>query len=55
MTTEPSNVIPLRKRGRIVRHPERRPRNGHSADCPYPTTDPTVCPICQGLRKGADT
>jgi hypothetical protein len=49
--TEPSNVVPLRRR-RVTRHPERRPRNGHHADCPYPTTDVTHCTICQAIRKG---
>jgi hypothetical protein len=32
--------------------PERRPRNGHHADCPYPATDAQWCTICASIRKG---
>lgn len=35
--------------------PERRTRNGHHGDCPYPTTDPQWCTICASIRKGATT
>jgi len=30
----------------------RHPRNGHTADCPYPSRDPRTCPICRGERLG---
>jgi hypothetical protein len=35
-----------------VTRPERRGRNGHTADCPYPRRDPHACPICRGERIG---
>ncbi len=28
----------------------RRPQRGHTADCPYPTTDPNHCGICRSER-----
>jgi hypothetical protein len=34
--------------------PERRPRNGHHGDCPYPTTDAKWCAICASIRKGRE-
>lgn len=36
-----------------VEYPERRSRNGHYPDCPYPATDPQWCAICASITKGA--
>ncbi len=32
--------------------PQRRGRNGHTADCPYWKRRPAGCPVCAGERKG---
>lgn len=32
------------------RYPPRRPRNGHSPDCPYPKTDAQTCAVCASER-----
>jgi hypothetical protein len=56
MTDDTTNVIPLRPRRSQLRieYPERRSRNGHHPDCPYPSTDHQWCAICASIRKGAD-
>lgn len=33
---------------------DRRPRNGHHADCPYAKAPNDNCTICAGIAKGAD-
>jgi hypothetical protein len=35
----------------VYTFPEREPRNGHHADCPYPARPAQHCPVCQGIRK----
>lgn len=58
MSALPARVGPGERLAKVIpfpgryHRPARRPRNGHDADCPYPTTDVTHCTICQAIRKG---
>lgn len=34
---------------------DRRPRNGHHADCPYSKAPAEHCSVCAGIAKGGAT
>jgi hypothetical protein len=60
MSDNLAQVLPFTPRGHRApgqpkpapARPARRPRNGHTADCPYQARDPHGCHICAAEAKG---